>query len=171
MFLRFTAVILLIFCGIRIVMELLEFVQRKLQYLKEIDNYLEILLIACTAIFAIAGHAEDCFCVNSFSWQLGAMALFLGWIDLIVYLKKLPLTGIRINMLQTVMITFLKLVYLPAILIIAFALPFYMLFSRVSQVAMLIVHNLLCLVNPARGREFFPHTSIFINEILGYGKW
>ena len=134
MFLRFAAVILLIFCGIRIATELFEFIQRKLQYFKEIDNYLEILLIVCTAIFAIAGHAADCFCVSSFSWQVGAMALFLGWIDLIVYLKKLPLTGIRINMLQTVVLTFLKLVYLPAILLIAFALPFYMLFSRVSQV-------------------------------------
>ena len=134
-FLRFAAVILLIFCGIRSTMELLELIQRKLQYLTEIENYLEILLIVCTAIFAIAGHAEDCFCVDSFAWQFGAAALFLGWIDLILYLKKLPLTGIRINMLQTVVITFLKLVYLPAILIIAFALPFYMLFSRVRYSA------------------------------------
>ena len=114
-------------------MELFEFVQRKQQYFQEIDNYLEILLIICTAIFAIEGHAAECFCVGSYSWQFGAMALFLGWIDLIVYLKKLPLTGIRVNMLQTVMLTFLKLIYLPAILIIAFALPFYMMFSRVSR--------------------------------------
>lgn len=131
-FLRFAAVILLIFCGIRSIMELLEFIQRRLLYFQEIDNYLEILLIVCTAIFAIAAHSADCFCVDSLPWQFGAAALFLGWIDLIMYLKKLPLTGIRINMLQTVVITFLKLVYLPAILIIAFALPFYMLFSRVS---------------------------------------
>ena len=113
-------------------MELFELVQRRLLYLKEIENYLEILLIVCTAIFAITGHAADCFCVSSFSWQTGALALFLGWVDLIMYLKKLPLTGIRINMLQTVVITFLKLIYLPAILIVAFALPFYMLFTRVS---------------------------------------
>ena len=112
-------------------MEFLEFIQRRLQYLKDIENYLEMLLIASTAIFAIAAHSANCFCVNSFSWQFGAAALFLGWIDLILYLKRLPLTGIRINMLQTVIITFLKLVYLPAILIVAFALPFYMLFSRV----------------------------------------
>ena len=131
-FLRFAAVILLIFCALRSTMELLEFIQRRLQYLKEMDNYLEIILIVSTAIFAIAGHSSNCFCVNSFAWQFGAAALFLGWIDLIMYLKNLPLTGIRINMLQTVVITFLKLVYLPAILIIAFALPFYMLFSRVS---------------------------------------
>ena len=131
-FLRFAAVILLIFCGIRSMMELFEFIQRRLQYLREIENYLEMLLIITTAIFAIAGHSEDCFCVGSFPWQCGALALFLGWIDLILYLKKLPLTGIRINMLQTVVFTFFKLMYLPAILIIAFALPFYMLFTRVS---------------------------------------
>ena len=132
-FLRFAAAILLGFCGIRTIMELFEFVQRKLQYLQEVENYLEILLIVCTAIFTIEGLAAECFCVGSYSWQFGAMALFLGWIDLIVYLKKLPLTGIRINMLQTVGFTFLKLIYLPTILIIAFALPFYMMFSRVSK--------------------------------------
>jgi len=114
-------------------MELFEFIQRKMNYLTEIENYLEMLLIVCTIIFAVGGISANCFCVNSFTWQFGAMALFLGWIELILYLKKLPLTGIRINMLQTVVITFLKLVYLPVILIIAFALPFYMLFSRVSE--------------------------------------
>lgn len=121
-------------------MELFELIQRRLKYLRDIENYLEILLIVCTAIFAIAAHASDCFCVKSYAWQFGAMSLFLGWIDLLVYLKKLPMTGIRINMLQTVVITFLKLVYLPAILLIAFALPFYMLFSRVS---LDIMHSLL----------------------------
>lgn len=113
--------------------ELIQFIQRRKNYLTEIENYMEILLIISTVIFASAGHAENCFCYVSFAWQFGALAVFLAWIDLVLYLKKLPLTGIPINMLQTVVLTFLKLIYLPAILIIAFAIPFYMLFSRVSN--------------------------------------
>ena len=170
-FLRFAAVILVIFCGIRTVMEIFEFLQRRGHYLKEIENYLELLLIVSTAIFAIAGHAADCFCVSSFSWQFGAAALFLGWIDLIVYLKKLPLTGIRINMLQSVVITFVKLFYLPAILVIAFALPFYMLFSRVSEVLVCKLLATLCLIVLGGSGEFFSYTSIFINEIPSDVKW
>lgn len=112
--------------------ELLQLVQRRINYLTEPENYLEVLLIISTVIFTISGQAQDCFCLTGFAWQCGALAVFLAWIDLVLYLKKLPLTGIPINMLQSVVVTFLRLVYLPAILIIAFAIPLYMLFSRVS---------------------------------------
>jgi len=131
-FLRFTAVVLLGFCIVRAVLETVQLINRKLQYFTETENYLEILLIGFTTIFALAGHIGSCFCLASFVWQIGALALFLGWIDLVLFLRKLPLTGIPINMLQHVLITFLKLIYLPIILIISFALPFYMLLARVS---------------------------------------
>ena len=93
---------------------------------------MEILLLVCTTIFALAGHIGSCFCLTNATWQIGAFAVFLGWIDLVLFLKILPLTGIPINMLQNVVLTFLKLIYLPIILIVSFALPFYMLFARVS---------------------------------------
>ena len=134
-FLRFAAVVLLGFCGVRAALETFQLINRRLQYLTEPENYIEILLIGCTTTFALAGHIESCFCLSSLTWQIGALALFLGWIDLVLFLKKLPLTGIPINMLQNVVQSFLKLVYLPVILIISFALPFYMLFARVSVVA------------------------------------
>ena len=147
-FLRFAAVVLLGFCIVRIILETLQLINRKLQYLTEPENYMEILLIGCTTIFALAGHIESCFCVPNFVWQIGALALFLGWIDLVLFLKKLPLTGIPINMLQNVVYTFLKLIYLPTILIISFALPFYMLFARVSitcsYVCLLKITTCLC---------------------------
>ena len=132
-FLRFGGTVLLVYCGVRSVTEFIQLIQRRQDYLKEPENYIEILLIATTYIFATAGQAEDCFCLTGYAWQIGALAVFLAWIDLVIYLKKLPLTGIPINMLQNVVLTFLKLIYLPAILIIAFAIPFYMLFSRVSD--------------------------------------
>ena len=114
------------------VTELLQFLQKRQGYLKEPENYMELLLIFSTFTFATAGHAEGCFCLESFAWQFGVLAVFLAWIDLLVYLKKLPLTAIPINMLNSIVLTFLKLVYLPLILLIVFAIPFYMLFSRVS---------------------------------------
>jgi len=121
------------FCIARTALETIQLLNRRLQYFTEPENYLEILLIGCTSIFVLAGHIEECFCVINFVWQIGAFAVFLGWIDLIFFLKTLPLTGIPILMLQSVVSTFLKLIYLPAILIVAFALPFYMLFARVSM--------------------------------------
>ena len=114
------------------VLELIQLIQRKLSYLKEFDTCLEILLITSTIVFVAGVQGEECFCAPGYIWQFGSLALFLGWIDLVLFLKKLPITGIHIIMLQGVLITFLKLVYLPIILIIAFAFPFNMLFSKVS---------------------------------------
>ncbi|XP_065890705.1 transient receptor potential cation channel subfamily A member 1 homolog isoform X2 [Dysidea avara] len=128
-YLRFSSVVLLVFCAIRAVLETFQLITRRLQYLVEPENYMEILMIICTTVFALAGHAGECFCLVSATWQIGALAVFLAWIDLVVFLKKLALTGVQINMLQNVVLTFLKLVYLPAILIVSFALPFYMLFA------------------------------------------
>jgi len=120
------------FCAVRAALETFQLINRRLQYFTEPENFMEIILVGCTTIFALAGHIGSCFCLTNITWKIGAFAVFLGWIDLVQFLKILPLTGIPINMLQNVVLTFLKLIYLPVILIISFALPFYMLFARVS---------------------------------------
>ena len=125
--------------------ELLQFLQRRKNYLTDLENYMELLLIFSTFTFATAGQSEGCFCLLGFAWQFGALAVFLAWIDLVLYLKKLPLTAIPINMLHSIVFTFLKLIYLPIILIIAFALPFYMLFSRVSNIT-IIMYVCMCFI-------------------------
>jgi len=130
-FLRLTTVVLLGFCIARAVLEAFQLINRKLQYFTEPENIMEILLIVCTTVFALAGQIQ-CFCLTNFVWQIGAFAVFLGWIVLILYLRQVPLTGIPVLMLQSVVLTFLKLIYLPVILIVSFALPFYMLFAGVS---------------------------------------
>ena len=96
---------------------------------------MELLLILSTFTFATAGQSEGCICLLGFAWQFGALSVFLAWIDLVLHLKKL---AIPINMLHSIVFTFLKLIYLPIILIIAFALPFYMLFSRVSNITIIM---------------------------------
>ena len=83
-------------------------------------------------MFVTAGQSGRCFCLEGYAWQFGALAVFLAWIELLLLLKNLILTAIPIIMLQNIIETFLKIIYLPVILIIAFAIPFYMLFSRVS---------------------------------------
>ena len=113
-------------------METLQFLQRRKGYILELENYIELLLICSTFTFVIESQFQGCFCIKGYAWQFGALSVFLAWIDLILHLKKLPLTAIPINMLQSIVVTFLKLMYLPLALLIAFSIPFYMLFSRVS---------------------------------------
>ena len=84
-----------------------------------------------TIIF-VFGFWNDCWCAPPWQWQIGALAVFLAYISIILLLKGMPIVGVPINMLLNIVITFLKLIYLPVLLILAFAIPFYMLFVRDS---------------------------------------
>ena len=153
--------VLLAFCAVRTVLEAFQLINRRMAYLKEPENYIEILLVVCTTIFALSGHIGSCFCLESSTWQIGSLALFLGWIDLVIFLKKFPLTGIPVNMLQSVILTFLKLIYLPIILIIAFALPFYMLFARVSRCCMISMYAHMSVLHYSkRSLQHMAHQAI-----------
>lgn len=67
---------------------------------------------------------------SSWQWQLGALSLFLGWINLIIFIRKLPLTGIYVVMFVGVFYTFCRLLFLSILLLIAFGLSFYMAFNE-----------------------------------------
>ena len=81
---------------------------------------------------------NDCWCAPPWQWQIGALAVFMAYINFLYILKGLPLLGvyIPINMLFNIVTTFLKLIYLPILLILSFAFPFYMLFVRNSDAFM-----------------------------------
>ena len=66
---------------------------------------------------------------SEWQWQLGAIAVFLGWIDLIIFIRKLPLTGIYVVMFIDIFYTFCRLFFLSFLLVVAFGLAFYMTFN------------------------------------------
>ena len=88
-----------------------------------------------TIIFVLFGFWNDCWCAPPWQWQIGALALFMAYINFLFLLKGTPLLGVYlpINMLFNIIVTFLKLIYLPILLILSFAFPFYMLFVRDSD--------------------------------------
>lgn len=63
-------------------------------------------------------------------WQLGAIAVFLGWLNLIIFIRKFPLTGIYVVMFVDIFYTFCRLFFLSLLLVIAFGLAFYMAFNE-----------------------------------------
>ena len=81
----------------------------------------------------VFGFSNDCWCAPPWQWQIGALAIFLAYINLLLLFKGIPQLGVPINMLFHLVITFLKLIYLPILLIFSFAIPFYMLFVRDSD--------------------------------------
>ena len=85
-----------------------------------------------TIIF-VFGFWNDCWCAPPWQWQIGALAVFLAYINILLLLKGMPILGVPINMFFNIVFTFLKLIYLPVLLIFSFAIPFYMLFVRDSN--------------------------------------
>ena len=83
-----------------------------------------------TIIF-VFGFVNDCWCAPPWQWQIGALAVFMAYINFMLLLKGMPNNiGIYINMLLNIVIQFMKLILVPFLLILSFAFPFYMLFVR-----------------------------------------
>ena len=96
-------------------------------YLRDLVNYIEITLYVSSIIFASV-FTTPCLHVHHWQWQFGVLAVFLGWIVLITFLQKWPRTGIYVIAFLKIMESFLKVAFLAVLLVIAFALPFYMQF-------------------------------------------
>ena len=109
--------------------ELTQMFRRRWNYFKSFENYIQIALFLFTIIF-VSGFSNGCWCAPPWQWQIGALAVFLAWFNTIILLSDLPWVGIPINMLFNIIFSFLKLIFLPILLIVAFAIPFYMVFVR-----------------------------------------
>ena len=109
--------------------EFLQLVNRGRRYFWDFDNYLQLALYTLTIIF-IHNLDNERWCSTRLQWQIGAFAVFLSWLNFIFVLKYMPYTEIRINMFC---VAFLRLIFLPILLILAFGIPFYMVFVKVSS--------------------------------------
>jgi hypothetical protein len=93
-------------------------------YVSSIQNWLEILLI-------IATFMSRCDVVDSTVTKrhFFAIALLLGWFELLLMLGRMPVLSVQLEMLKTVSIAFVRLMECYVLLLIAFALSFYILFK------------------------------------------
>ena len=112
---------------------LLEFWQlklRRLKYLRDVNNYFQLALYILTAIFIF--DFDECWCATTWQWQIGALAVFLSWFNFILVLRSMPHAAVPINIFLSICVTFLKLIFLPIMLVLAFGIPFYMIFVRTT---------------------------------------
>ena len=119
---------MILFAIIMLIFEFIQFIKYHIQYLINWVNYLETLLFIIAILFSFV-YTEDCYCPRRWQWELGAIAVFLSWIDLVIFIRKLPITGIYVVMFINIFYIFLKLVFLAILLVLAFAFSFNMLFN------------------------------------------
>ena len=126
-FVYVAAVMSIVFAAIRMVMEVFQMIQLHLNYILNWVNWLEVILFILSIIFAWVFHTH-CLCEKSWQWQLGIVAVFLAWIDLVVFIRKLPLVGIYVVLFIDIFKIFLKMIFFSILLVVAFGLAFYMAF-------------------------------------------
>jgi len=124
------AIIIILFSLIRIIIEFVELYYLRLTYFIELENYLEVFLFVSSIIFVSYGLQSGCQCPASWQWQFGAVILLVAWLNLVLFLKKFPLTGVYVLMFMDILFTILKIILLPALFVVSFGLTFYMIFYR-----------------------------------------
>ena len=92
-FLIVAASVVIVVAVIRLFFELFQFISLKHLYVLDWVNWFEIILFICAIIFSFIYQA-DCACTTEWQWQIGCVAVFLAWVDLIIFFRKIPLTGL-----------------------------------------------------------------------------
>lgn len=92
--------------------------------------FYKLLLYAFSIIFVFIFFNKPCACLFFWQWQIGVLATFMAWINILFFISKFPLVGIYSIMLSRVFLTFLKVALLASLLVIAFGISFYMAFSE-----------------------------------------
>ena len=64
---------------------------------------------------------------------MGTLDVFLAWVNSFMLLKEAPFLGQPITMLLNVYNNFIRIIYLPVLLILTFSVPFYMIFFRAED--------------------------------------
>ena len=114
-------------------MELIQLYRERSKYFTDLDNCFQLTLLFVTIIFVAPGFTNDCWCAHNWQWQIGALALCLGWVNLIILLRFIPWTAIPIIVFIIICKRFLQVLLLLFLLFMAFALPFYMVFVRIAS--------------------------------------
>ncbi|KAL3312160.1 hypothetical protein Ciccas_009254 [Cichlidogyrus casuarinus] len=67
---------------------------------------------------------------QDWQWQLGALGLFLAWLNLMLFIRKIPHYGIYIILFLKVLVTFCRSSMLYAMFLVAFTYTFHLLLSN-----------------------------------------
>ncbi|XP_797279.4 transient receptor potential cation channel subfamily A member 1 homolog [Strongylocentrotus purpuratus] len=122
--------VVLVLSIINLLREFLQLKSYGLSYFN-FGNLLEWVLYTLTVLFVLPlsdiQYITGIHIRMDWQWQCGAVAVFLAWINLILFVRRFAALGIYVIMLIDILRTFLKFVLILALFIVAFSMAFYML--------------------------------------------
>ena len=86
------AVIIILLSMLQLVMEVIQLLLQPQVYFTDLASWIKVPYITCTIIFAFT-FFNDCLCPKPWQWQVGIVAVFFVWADLIFYIRKIRVLG------------------------------------------------------------------------------
>lgn len=123
-----SSVVISFICLFRLFTEMVQMFSNPKQYFMEFLNYAEVFLYISTILFVANG---DFACLAAWRWQLGAFCIFLSWLNFVFFLRLQPNLGIYVIMFEEIITTFLKVLPLAILLILAFGQPFFIILEPI----------------------------------------
>ena len=117
---------ILIFCTIQIIKEFMQLLVLRHKYFISLPNMIEGVLYCATMYYIVNFNFKEN--LDSSLYKSGVLCVFLGWSNLLLFLQRIPMYRLYIVMFLTVCFTILKLLVVFGIIILSFALTFYLLF-------------------------------------------
>ncbi|XP_064627394.1 transient receptor potential cation channel subfamily A member 1 homolog isoform X2 [Lineus longissimus] len=123
---------IMVLAGVQVIREVFQIYQAKANYfgfenLIEWVTYVSALLLVIdieSPCQAETGYRLD------WQWQLGAVSVFWAWIELVLFIRKVPRFGIYVVMFTDVFGTFMRFLPVFMLFLIAFALSFFALLGN-----------------------------------------
>ncbi|GFO37455.1 transient receptor potential cation channel subfamily a member 1-like protein [Plakobranchus ocellatus] len=132
-FARIATYVIIALAGFNLLKEMMQIYQAKLNYLGW-TNLIEWIVYVTALLLVISFNTCQSNTGYRYEWQwhLGAVAVFLAWVDLVLFIQKFPRFGIYVVMFTDILFTFSQFFIVFFLFIIAFAMAFYALFQNQS---------------------------------------
>ncbi|KAL9951616.1 hypothetical protein ACROYT_G044315 [Oculina patagonica] len=113
-----------------VIKELLQLKTQGKKYLRSLSNYLDWAGFGMALFYIL----PPCDCKLGFKQEIGALALFFAWMNLILFLRRFSSYGQYIIMLTTMFATLFKVLLLFFMFVMAFSSTFYLLLDEETEV-------------------------------------
>ena len=126
--------IIIILSSVSLFKELYQVTQERIAYFTDFTNYVEWSLYLSTLAFVCdADSLTAASGVRShWQWQIGSIAVLLSWLELMLFIQKLPRIGIYVLMFESVIKTFLDFAIVFLLFLLGFSLSFFMLAQNIA---------------------------------------
>uniref|UniRef100_A0A8C4QZE1 Transient receptor potential cation channel, subfamily A, member 1a n=2 Tax=Eptatretus burgeri TaxID=7764 RepID=A0A8C4QZE1_EPTBU len=124
---KFLLLIIFTLSCVSLVKESIQLIHQRKKYFMDPSNLIEWILYVSTILFVIPTFSN----FNSeFTWNFGAVSIFLGWFNLLLYIRRFEYGGMYVVMLLEILKTLFHIMLLFCFLFIAFGLAFHTLLQR-----------------------------------------